>query len=510
MRTLTKPDYWTRRADAKIALALAIFALFFRLATLMMIHTGVDERDYWFSAKAIALGLPYPELSHRTVRFAVILPVAGAQLVLGESPNVYYVLPVLNSMLQAALAYLIGSKARGRLAGLFASLGLILFPYMIRSASQVRPEVFSLTYVLAALWCFLAYLDDGKRRRLGLAGSALFFFAAYESKITNLFFLPGLLAVMLARKKPFRDIALFGGILLGLFLVETGLYAAFTEYRFGQLQVIERNHLEGNSALVAMGFLDLFKRYAEPYLQAYWQATFLLFAAAAVYYAAKKSEAPQRALAVAAISFFVFVTFAVKSLDPVVPMEPFINRYFCAVLGPVFLVLGSAFQDLAERFLPSATKKLKAMKPRAFAALLASGALVIVLLFSAGVLPAGAREYAHSLARPSEHPLALNARYRAEVDKAFAEGVPIVAVPGVAGENALMSCSSYYLSPRYLTGGRRPGLGRAEIGGAELAVLRSGSGGGAGEVLAAVRDPFRLRTLPASSLGALESDAFPR
>ena len=290
MRTLTKPDYWTRRADAKIALALAIFALFFRLATLMMIHTGVDERDYWFSAKAIALGLPYPELSHRTVRFAVILPVAGAQLVLGESPNVYYVLPVLNSMLQAALAYLIGSKARGRLAGLFASLGLILFPYMIRSASQVRPEVFSLTYVLAALWCFLAYLDDGKRRRLGLAGSALFFFAAYESKITNLFFLPGLLAVMLARKKPFRDIALFGGILLGLFLVETGLYAAFTEYRFGQLQVIERNHLEGNSALVAMGFLDLFKRYAEPYLQAYWQATFLLFAAAAVYYAAKKSE----------------------------------------------------------------------------------------------------------------------------------------------------------------------------------------------------------------------------
>jgi len=495
------------RSDARIALALVLFALFFRLATLMMIHTGVDERDYWFSAKALAFGLPYPELTHRTVRFSVILPVAAAQLALGEGPNVYYVLPVLNSLLQAALAFALGTKVRGRLAGILASLGMILFPYMIRSASQVRPEVFSMTYILAALWCFLAYLEGGGRARIALAGSALLLFAAYEAKVTNLFFLPGMAAVMLLRRKPFRDLLLLGGILLALFLAETGLYAAFTDYRFGQLQVIARNHLEGNEALKEMGFLDLFKRYAPPYLQAYWQATFLLFAAAAAYCLRARGQGPQKALAVVAFGFFLCITFAVTGLDPVVPAEPFINRYFSAVLGPVFIVLGSAAADLAWRLAPRLGKRLDGIRPAAFGALLASAAFAAAALFSSGLLPEGAREYAHSFLRPAEHPLSLNARYRAEADAALASGLPIVAVPGQAGSNALATCSSYYLSLGSLSGGRRPEPRDLELGGVALRAL--GGAPGAGEVLAAVRSPFRLRRLPAAGLAGLGPESFP-
>lgn len=500
------------RADARIAFALTVFALFFRLATLMMIHTGVDERDYWFSAKAIAFGLPYPELTHRTVRFSVILPVAAAQLLLGEDPNVYYVLPAINSMLQAALAYLLGAKLRGRLTGLFAALGMILFPYMIRSASQVRPEVFSMTYILASLWCFLSYLEGGRRKAAALAGSALFLFAAYEAKITNLFFLPGMVAVMLLRKKPLREIAFFGGILLGLFLAETGLYAIFTDYPLGQLQVIARNHLEDNAALKEMGFLDLFRRYAEPYLQLYWQAAFALFVLAAAYYAARRGGArkaedgPQRALIGAAAGFFLCITFAVKSVDPIVPAEPFINRYFSAVLGPLFLVIGSAVEDLVARRAPGLGRRIGGLRPAAIAAGLTAMSVAIVGVFSLGLLPSSAREYAHSMTRLAEHPLALNERYRAEADAAFRSGTPIVAVPGLAGTNALETCSSYYLSVGLLPEGRRPAAGPLTLGGAQLQAI--GGTAEATEALAAVRDPFRLRRLPVPALPALTSESF--
>ena len=119
-----------------------------RLSTQMMIHTGVDERDYWYAAKALSQGLPFPAFSHRTVRWAIILPVALLQKLLGTHPNVYYVAPLLNALAQTLLLYLFGKRIRGRFVGILSAVMLIFFPYQIRAASQVRPEIFSITYML--------------------------------------------------------------------------------------------------------------------------------------------------------------------------------------------------------------------------------------------------------------------------------------------------------------------------------------------------------------------------
>jgi hypothetical protein len=509
-------DVSQRRGDRIVVLALIVFAVFFRLATLMMIHTGVDERDYWYSAKCLAQGWPYPELTHRTVRFAVILPVAGAQLVLGESPNVYYVLPILNAALQAALAFAIGARLRGRAAGFLAAFGIVFFPYMIRAGSQVRPEVFSITYVLAALWCFLAYLsraERGDRATVPLLGAAAFLFVAYEANVTNLFFAPGLVALILARKRRFREVLAFCGLLLALYLVETGLYAAFTEFKFGQLQVIAHSHLEGNEALKPLtGVGELFSRYAHPYLQSYWQATFLAFAACAVYFFARRGEGAARSLVVAALGYFFCITFAVKSLVPLVPAEPFINRYFCAVLGPVVLVVSAAIADIAGRLMERRRrgKTGRAWGAEAYVAILALAAASVVAGFSADVLPRGTRQYAHSVRRLSEHPLALNLRYREEIDRAWDAGGPIVAAEGLAGSNALESCTSYYLSADKLPNGTRPKPRRVSAAGkGYLCIAKSLSPEIAGSVLAAVRQPFRIREIDVSLLPSLSGETFP-
>ena len=132
-----------RDSERIIVLALLVLTLWVRLSTQMMIHTGVDERDYWYAAKALSQGFAYPDLTHRTVRWAIILPVAALQKIFGVHPNVYYIAPILNALAQTVLLYALGKRLRGRFVGILSAIFLIFFPYQIRAASQVRPEIFS-------------------------------------------------------------------------------------------------------------------------------------------------------------------------------------------------------------------------------------------------------------------------------------------------------------------------------------------------------------------------------
>lgn len=489
-------------------IALLAFTLFFRLATLMMIHTGEDERDYWNSARALARGLPYPEISHRTTRFAIILPVALSQLAFGIHPNAYYAMPLLNCLAQVALAFLIGLRLRGRIAGFVAGLCLALFPYMIRAGSQIRPEVFSITYILLASLAFIEYLGRDDRSLPFLLWTTAFLFAAYEAKITNLFFVPGmLLAILLYKKKPSHALVLGGGLLL-LFLAETGAYALFTRYKYGELEIILQNHFHPDS-LVVPHLSSLLERYSSEHLQAYWRIPFALFAIASIVFLSKGRDPRIRGLILASLSFFFFLTIEVKSLHPIMPAESFINRYFSAVLGPAFLVLGCACEGIIVRLFPQAGKLLEERSGRLAATLLSSGALIVLVLFSLPGLPPSIRPYANSPLRLREHPLALNEGYRRQVNGAFNEGTPIVASKGLGGFNALSTCSYFYLDLSNYRDGRPPEFSAAGYGSKELLVLSKDGAGlsSASSCLVALRTPFRVIPMKADGLAALSDDS---
>jgi hypothetical protein len=496
--------------DARIILAgLALFALFFRLATLMMIHTGVDERDYWNSAKAIANALPYPELNHRTNRFMVILPVAGAQLILGSGPNVYYVLPVINSVLQAALAFIVGFKIRGKLAGFLAALCICMFPYMIRAGSQVRPEIFSITYMLLVLLCFVEYLSSEDREISPLIGTALFMFIAYEAKITNLFFLPGLLIAILVYKRKIGHAFLLGGVLLGLYLIETAAYAVITEYKLGMLQVILSKHFSADEPFTLGNFSELFLRYSTKKLQAYWQLPFLLFLIGGIAYLFRGKDKRISSLIIIGLSFFVGITFEVKSLHPITPAEPFINRYFSAVLAPVFLVL--AF--LADVAISRAFKKRGAWvwldSKKIYISVLVLGAIALIGVSVFPGLPSGLRKYLNDPRHLYSHPLALSEKYRREINVAYAGGTPIVAVTGLAGTNALSACSSFFIDVHWYREGKGPSIRGFEKSGASFLFLGgSGTDLSQSRYLAAVRTPFRVAPLAEQDLARLGPESF--
>jgi hypothetical protein len=488
-----------------ILLGLLVFTLFFRLATLMMMNTGVDERDYWYSGKAIANGLPYPELSHRTTRFSVILPVALTQLLFGSHPNVYYVMPVLNSLLQVALAFAIGTKLRGRLTGFLAGLGLVLFPYMIRAGSQVRPEIFSMTYMLLVFYFFLEYMQRPEKEIRLLLWTSVCLFVAYESKVTNLFFLPGLLLAILVYKKKLSHAFILAGAVVLLFLAETGAYALLTPYKLGELQIISSHHLWAGNIFTVPRFVDLFNRYASPNLQAYWQVPFVAFAAATVFYLVKRTDSRVSGIGLAALSFFLGITFEVGSLHPITPAESFINRYFCSVLVPVFLVLAYLAEGIVRRAL-TALKPLSSRHPsRAYLAALVMGAVLVLGVFSLRSLPASMREYANSPLHLERHPLAVNEAYRAQINAALTQGIPVMAVGDGGGENAIMTCASYFVDLSLYQAGKPPQYFESarDDGRTYLELARDGRDIKSEWVLAAVRQPFRVLRIPASDLRRL-------
>lgn len=74
--TIPRP-FKIKRDDAIIILILILFVFLFRLATLMIMNTGIDESDYWMAAKNLRLGPKYVnivfaffEINHAVFRSA--------------------------------------------------------------------------------------------------------------------------------------------------------------------------------------------------------------------------------------------------------------------------------------------------------------------------------------------------------------------------------------------------------------------------------------------------------
>jgi len=500
-----------RNRDTLILFVLLFLTLWVRLSTQMMIHTGVDERDYWYSAKALTQGFAYPDLTHRTVRWAIILPVAALQIVFGTHPNVYYIAPILNALLQIFLLYRLGTFLKSRITGIIASLFLIFFPYQIRAASQVRPEIFSITYILLCIYLFfIAVRCTGKKRIVFLLLASFSMFLAYESKITNLFFLPGIFLCLLlyGDRYRIRDCFIFGGLLLFLFLGETAVYALTTQYRFGQLSIIQANHLSSDYAEPLTNYLQVFRRYSPEFLDAYWQLPFAVFAVLSFLYLARSKNRDLKILVVTALGFFFFLTFTVSSLHPLMVAEDFIARYFCAVLPFVFLVIAWFLDDLIRPRLRKLALFRRFAPLRLFVFASFSLCAAVSLVFSSPFVPSSARQFAHSPLAIADHPFAQTARYYRELNAAWLDGKAIVSAEGNSGSNAIETASRFFLSTGSYVGGKGPEPVLITVGAAKVYVLsRDGAISGT-TCIQAIRKPFRIAEIPAALVPLVEAESF--
>ncbi len=457
---MTTPGRFSiQKKDAFILASLLVLTLLFRVQTLMLPHSGADERDYWYSAKTLTQGLEYPRLQHRTVRWAVILPTALGQALTGDGANAYYFMPLLLSLSQTLLIYVLGKGLYNRKAGFVAALLLTLFPYMIRAGSQVRPEIYSITYIALCLLFLFMYWE--KRTPRYLVALAIALFVAYGAKITNLYYLPGILLALWIRERRIGPLFTLCSVLFALYLLETAVLGIFFGFPLGRLQIIAQNHLstlEGYAPEeMALTFLGLFKRYSLRHLQWYWWIIFLPALLSGIYLA--KKEESFLSLLILSCGFFFFITFGVSSVDPFVPVEPFNNRYFLTVLVPLILMLSTTIAMAYERIasIPRLKKKLSpsSMLASSLYSLAAVATILIVfnLALVTGFLPSSFSRYTFNPVAGEKHPFALNRHYTKMLNEAYANGIPIVSYTENGGGAQLYSCEQYYLELQYIRNG---------------------------------------------------------
>ncbi|MFP4535260.1 MAG: ArnT family glycosyltransferase [Spirochaetaceae bacterium] len=421
-----------RNEDRTILMILVIFVLAFRLFTLQMINEGPDEIDYWFSAVRLADSLPYPELTHRTVRWPIIVPTMLFAIPVGFHPIGYYIGPILLSLLQTVVLFnwLRGERASTG-AAVIAVFLLTAFPYMMREGSQVRPEIYSPTYMLLA-WAALWRWFREQERSAFLYLSALALFVAYLTKVTNLYFLPAMAWLIWQRGRSIKPLLEFGAFLLLLYLVEHAAYWLLAGESLGRLGIIASNHLTSDyMSEEPGGFFSLFVRYRfDRFQPVYW--VFYLGAFAA-WFVDRRNERNGlvHGMGVLLITFMICITFAVKSIDPIVPVEDYINRYFSATLPLVFgmiaLVAWPRLQriGLLDRLLE---------EPRPLAALVSAGMIALVAI---SVIPLGpVRHYLTPINRLSTHPMARFVSYVGLVEEGIEEERLFVSVDEPDGWNS--------------------------------------------------------------------------
>ena len=339
----------------KLVLLLTLGTVLFRLFTLEIIEDSGDGMFYWQAIQKLYHGIAYGTLNHWTTRFGLIIPGLGVVSVLGSHPLVYYILPFVLSVVQVILVYELGRQLHGKHAGLLAAAFLLLYPEMVRASSQLLPGIFSGTYLLLVVFCLLYFYRSGGKKILWLLAGVVLMFLAYETKITNLFFLPGvLLATWLVRKK-LRDPVLFGALLFGLFILECLVYYHFTGDLMARAHAITGHHLD-HGQLKPVSFFYLFYRWIRPGPH-FILVLLLTFGASYTILKTRKTSQVHMIL-LPVLSFVFFLTFTVKSISPLIPATTFQIRYWnvalplMLVLSSIFLVQSAWIQQYRQRIMP--------------------------------------------------------------------------------------------------------------------------------------------------------------
>ncbi|HEX3850259.1 MAG TPA: glycosyltransferase family 39 protein [Polyangiaceae bacterium] len=325
--------------DIAIMVALAALCLTHRIQTLEPVNTGGDAATKWQFVREwfFKHDFAHAEWNHHMTRFGVLLPAYVSQLLLGHGIRAYYATPLAACVVQVVFVYACGKRLLGRLAGVLAALLLIYTSLMATAGSQLLPDLFTGTYGIAMTYLYLRYADaQGRARTAWLVGSALVAFVGYLAKETMVFFYPGMaIAIWLAARSSAEHVPLkaalkplfvfFGVLLLGL-LLETIAYRLFTAYH-SRASIVVASHI-GNSdegGRADTTFWKLFERYL--HIDKGWVVAFYVFLPCWLGLLGFAKNYRVRGMLSVVGSFFFFLTFLVRSVNPMLLWQRFMSRY---------------------------------------------------------------------------------------------------------------------------------------------------------------------------------------
>ncbi len=330
------------------------FCISLRVLTPQIIGAGGgDAVESWGMARCLYFNADY-FIIHRTARFGTIIPIYLTQLLFGTHPLVYYIAPAIASVIQIIFFFKIADILRGRIFAFVSSLIFLSFPQMIRDVSHPRVSVFSSMFFLISLYFALKfYMDcmdcteekttDGPELK-DLFISGFNVFLMYMAKEDSLYFLPALLLIIFISRKKFSDVVLFGILPFSLFLSETLFYYLFTDFKMGRLSVVTaKEHFDTITPICL--WYSLFDRFRGENLRPYFRYPLIFSFIGGVYICLKHRYILNKRINPAVfiiISLFIYVllmTFLVKSIHPLIPLNTFRTRYMNIIIPPMILII---------------------------------------------------------------------------------------------------------------------------------------------------------------------------
>lgn len=301
------------------------------------ISVGGDTQASWSLVRYLTdPSWPDWHLNHHTARWMMNFPAALAAGLTSPSVATMYFLNIVVFSLYFALALWVWTKLFGPAHALALGLISALNPLNIWLWSNFLPDSWSLLPATLS-FALLAAGPPGKKQELM---SALAMFAAYAVKITNLFFLPGVL-LWLAWNRGSRAALRYGAVLVALFAMESSILSIVLNkpLPLGMVEATLQNHVLGMMTTYATyTWADAFSRWL-PNGSAFIYTKgviflFIVFAMLAPFTARMRGRiSPPVALCLAmGISFVLASTFSVLSIVPFRPVQPLIDRY----LWPLF------------------------------------------------------------------------------------------------------------------------------------------------------------------------------
>lgn len=407
--------------DVVIALALATLTLGVRLLTLENIETGGDPLDYWYFVRQWSHPNDITGWNHHYSRLGIHVPVFFVQKIFGEDIQNYYIAPLTAATLVSVLLYALGRQLGGRLLGVTAVLLLLIFTPFNRLSSQIRPEIFCSSYVLASALGLVRYATVSAEKRMpALVVASVFAFFSYLSKEPNLFFAPGMVVAIYLAHRRWKDCVLFAGILFVGFLAESTLHYFLHEST--RLDVVQNRAVGPRTTSV----WQIFDR-VTTHLSAPWRAVFYpFFLLGPLYFWLDKSPA-RRVVVLLPASFLFLAVFGIRRLNPLRTMMPMNERYLSAAVPLCILTLllllawGLRRVSSGRRTSDDTTVPAARRVPAFLSPLLAGISIVALLSFL------GHKTWKASANNRHLHPLTQVQRAETTIDDAYGRHLPIIA-----------------------------------------------------------------------------------
>ena len=332
------------RNRSRLLFGLFCLSVLVRFLTAEYVEYGGDCVHLWINIRRVLDGLSFNAWNHHTMRWAINLPLLGVVKLFGPHPQVYYILPTLYASVAAVLFYLIGERLHGPRLGFWTSLLSILYPQMTQTGSQIWPGVFELTYIAACVWLLLVWLDENRLKWLVLAGVA--FVLAWASRVTAVYFLPGLVLLIWLPERRFKPVLVFGAVIASLCFVELLYFWADTGNILGRVGVIKSTHGSQTELLVtpakyllrAKGFLKLRGLFGV-----------LVASIGACWFAWKGGDRRVRAVAVLFLVHVFLEAYMISGLNPFKVAQPLGTRYHTVAAPYGILLLLLALERLDGR-----------------------------------------------------------------------------------------------------------------------------------------------------------------